>query len=96
MDGTVCHHRASTRWGRRWQVWCLTAVVSFSGLEIAGLIAEGSPATLSAYLRQLAGTHPACRHTSTGRVVILIALAWLAAHLGWNALGYDFRKKRRA
>lgn len=91
----MCRHRASTAWGRRWQVWCLAAVVSFSGLEIAGLVAEGSPATLSSYLRQLAGTHPSCRHTRTGRVVILVALGWLAAHLGWNMFGTDFRRASR-
>lgn len=92
----MCRHRASTAWGRKWQAWCLAALVTFSGLEIAGLIAEGSPATLSAYLRQLAGTHPSCRHTRTGRVVILVAFGWLAAHLGWNLLGWDFRRKGRA
>ena len=91
----MCRHRASTRWGRRWQAWCLAAALSFTCLEAAGLIAEGSPATLSAYLRQLTGTDPACKHTHVGRAIILVVLGWLAAHLGWNLLGYDFRKHRQ-
>lgn len=90
----MCRHRPSTRWGRRWQAWCLAAALSFAGLEAVALLTEGSPATLSAYLRQLTGTDPACRHTHAGRAVILLALSWLAAHLGWNLLGTDFRRRK--
>jgi hypothetical protein len=91
----MCRHRAHSPWGHRWQLWCLAAAISFSGLEVAGLITEGSPATLSAYLRQLTGTDPACRHTHAGRAIILLLLAWLAAHLGWGLMGTDFRRRVR-
>jgi hypothetical protein len=56
------------------------AVGSFAVHEAAALATGGSP--LTAYLRQLAGLEPRCRHHHLGRAVILAALGWTAAHLG--------------
>lgn len=82
-----CVHRAAGRWGRIWTCWLLAAVTSFGVLEAAALFREGSPATLSAYIRQTAGLAPRCRHHPLGRAVILGLCAWAAAHLGWGVLG---------
>lgn len=89
----TCAHHVPGRWSKRWDGWLISSVGSFFVLEYVALQSEGAPATLSAYLRRLAGVDPRCRHCSVGRVLILGVLAWAALHLGWGLLGWGGRSK---
>jgi hypothetical protein len=82
----LCNHRTTGRWGRAWDAWLIGAAGSFAVLETSAVATGSSP--LTAYLRQLAGLEPRCRHHHLGRTVILVALGWTAAHLGWGVLGW--------
>lgn len=86
-----CAHHIPGPWARRWDSWLALTLGSFAVIEGAGLVAEGSPATLSAHIRRLAGIEPRCAHASIGRVVIVAFLTWAALHLGWGLLGWDGR-----
>lgn len=87
-----CTHHTAGPWSRRWDAWLVAAVAGFVALESAALAAEGSPATLSAYLRRLAGVDPRCQHCFIGRAVIVLGAAWVVAHLGWGRFGWDGRR----
>jgi hypothetical protein len=83
----MCSHRTVGRWGRAWSVYLAGVVVGFSALEGWALATDGSPATLSAYVRRAAGLDPRCRHQLLGRSIIIGFFVWAAVHLGWGVLG---------
>lgn len=87
-----CAHHTAGLWSRRWDAWLAFTAVGFAALETTALVTEGSPATLSAHIRRLAGVNPRCRHSVLGRTVIVAAAAWAVAHLGWGLLGWDGRR----
>lgn len=90
----MCRHRPTGPWAHVWSYWLAAALLTFGILEGTALATEGSPATLSAYLRQLAGVDARCRHTHTGRAVILAVTGWAAVHLGFGMLGVGGRRRR--
>lgn len=86
----VCCHRTAGRWGRWWTGWLAAVVGSFIVAETAAIVTDGTPATLSAYLRRAAGLDPPCRHSRAGRALILVATGWCGLHLSWDVLGVKF------
>lgn len=87
-----CAHRIPGKWTQRWTVWLAGTVGSFAVLEGLALITEGSPATLSSYIRRLAGVDPRCQHCFLGRAALIAVLTWAGAHLGWGLFGWDGRR----
>lgn len=85
----MCDHRAKGGFGRAWSLLVTSWLVSFFAVEIYGLITVGSDATLSTFLRRRAGLLEPCRHSLTGRTVIVAVGLWLIAHLGWGRWGFD-------
>lgn len=83
----MCNHRAVNRWQRFWDRFGLSFLLSFLAAEIYGLITVGPEATWSESLRRRAGLLEPCRHSSTGRFVIVTFAVWLGAHLGWGFFG---------
>ena len=88
----ACAHHTPGPWSRRWDIWLALTAAGFAALESAALAREGSPATLSAHLRRLAGVEPRCPHCHLGRTVIVIVCAWVVAHLGWGLFGWSGRQ----
>lgn len=91
----MCEHRTTGRWGRIWTRYLTVVLTGFGVLEGIALATDGTPATLSYYLRRAAGLETTdCRHAHAGRAVILGFLGWAAAHLGWGVLGIGGHPRR--
>jgi hypothetical protein len=76
--------------------WFLSVTLGcFVTAETIALVTVGSPATLSAYLRTVAGSDPRCQHVHAGRLTLLIMCGWVMAHLGWGLFGFDPHAHRR-
>lgn len=90
----MCNHIPEGMWARIW-TWFLSATLgTFVAVETVALTLEGSPATLSAYIRTVAGSDPRCHHVHAGRLALLVIFGWATAHLGWGLFGYDPHHRR--
>jgi hypothetical protein len=91
----MCNHRTVGFWGRFWTWFARVVVGVFVTAETIGLVTVGDEATLSFDLQTKAGTTAVpCRHTITGRFVIVAFCVWLAAHLGWGRFGIGWLVRR--
>lgn len=90
----MCRKQPGGRWARVWNAYLITVLGSFAVLEGVALVREGSPATLTTYLRRVSCADQHCHHAQFGRLAIVGFFAWATAHLGWGILGFDGRRRR--
>lgn len=82
-------------WARVWTWFLSITLGGFITAETIALATVGAPATLSAYIRTVAGSDPRCHHVHAGRLVLIVIFGWATAHLGWGLFGFDPKRSRR-